>query len=335
MTFGKDGYYTLRGILGYNCKYNIVLSERGIGKSYGTKLFLMNQEGTFMCLYRQSSDMAYAMESWVDPLLEQGYHAEQFEWEGNDKEGWQLVYNGSVKGYFRYLTAVNHIKQEKFPDDLNWIWFDEFIPLVYKKLPGVVSEGDAIRAIVKTVEHDTIHTREEKGLKPVRVIMFANPFTWDNPILGYFKVRPRYGIHKVGPGVVVELIEPKVECKKGKMTVDQFLGDEVNKNQAWKDQQAFVLESWPKDCIPYMSMRLGTMYFAVYRKGNKAYIKQTDRHIWKPEHVMVLGTLDGLKEYEECIEYWKSLNVFKGMCYKGKVWFDSLNTKFNFLNAIS
>ena len=45
MGVDKDGYYTLRDILGYNCKVNIVLSDRGRGKSYGTKLFLMRQEG--------------------------------------------------------------------------------------------------------------------------------------------------------------------------------------------------------------------------------------------------------------------------------------------------
>ena len=33
MGVDKEGYYTLRDILGYNCKVNIVLSDRGRGKS--------------------------------------------------------------------------------------------------------------------------------------------------------------------------------------------------------------------------------------------------------------------------------------------------------------
>ena len=334
MTFGQDGYYSLREILGYNCKYNIVLSERGIGKSYGTKLFLMKQEGTFMCLFRQEPDMRLAMVDWVEPLIEQGYDPDSFAWEGSNREGWVLKVGGIPKGWFRYLTQVNHIKQEKFPDDMNWIWFDEFIPLVYKKLPGVSSEGDALRTIVKTVEHDTIRSREEKGLKPLRVLMFANPFTWNNPLLGYFKVKPQYGIHRVGPDIVCELVEPLERKKGGKMTVDDFLGNEVNKNQAWKDQMAFVLDSWPKGCEPYISMRLGTMYFAVYRKDNKAYVKQVSGHKWSEKHVRVMGTLDGLRENEECIEYWKSLDVFRSMCYRGKVWFEDMNCKFNFMNNI-
>lgn len=337
MGFDKAGYYSLREILGYNCKYNLVLSERGIGKSYGTKLFLMQQEGRFMCLYRQQPDMRSAMGTWLDTLYENGYDAEEFEWEGNDKEGYVLKYHGAVKGYFRYMTAVNHIKQEKFPDDLNWVWLDEFIPLVYKKLPGVTSEGDAIRAIVKTIEHDSRHSREEKGLKPLRVLMFANPFTWDNPILRYFKVTPMYGIHRVGPDIVCEHVEPSesADTHGRKATVDDFLGDEVNKNRGWMDQISFIAEKWPKGMKPWMSMRFENDYFMLYRlEGTrKVFVEQTTKHDDRGG-VLRMGTLDGIKEDEEVYEYWKYKDVFMGMTYKGQVWYKDINTKFAFVNHL-
>lgn len=337
MTFDKDGYYTLRGILGYNCKYNFVLSERGIGKSYGTKLFLMRQDGKFMCLYRTQPDMGAAMGTWLDTLFENGYSSEDFEWDGSDKSGWQLKYQGEVKGYFRYLTAVNHIKQEKFPDDLNWIWFDEFIPLVYKKLSGVSSEGDAIRAVVKTVEHDTRHSRESKGLKPLRVLMFANPFTWDNPILGYFRIRPQYGIHRVGPDIVCEHVIPgDSEPKYGrKQTMDDYLGDEVNKNRGWMDEVSFIAELWPKSLRPYMSMRFENDYFMLYRRDgtNKVYVERAWRHDTRGG-VTIMGTLAGLKEEEDVYEYWKYKDVFMGMTYKGQIWYRDINTKFSFLGHL-
>ena len=130
MGVGNDGYYSLREILGYNCKYNIVLSDRGRGKSYGTKRFLMEQEGTSMCLYRSVPDMASAIKDWLDPLEEMGYNLDAFQWDGSDKEGWELYHNGVCKIWFRAITMVNHIKQEKFPNDMNWVWLDEFIPLV-------------------------------------------------------------------------------------------------------------------------------------------------------------------------------------------------------------
>lgn len=346
MGLDKNGYYSLREILGYNCKYNLVLSDRGRGKSWGTKWFLMNQEGRFMCLYRQSSDMQFAMKDWLEPIIKgdsehKPISKERFKWEGNDKEGWSLLFDGEPKGYFRYLTAVNHIKQEVFPDDLNWVWWDEFIPLAYKKLPGVASEGDALRAIVKTIEHDTVHTREEKGLKPVRVLMFANPFTWNNPVLSYFKVRPQYGVHKIGPGIVCELLEPyQVPKTSRKMTTDEFLGDEVNRNQGWQDEMAFIAKV-PKGAVPYWSVRLTDKFFTIYRGSNgMMYVKKATEHrdIQSSVYSMYMtpkyGTLDGLQEDEMNIAGSAVGKHLQTMAYKGNLRYDDINTKFDFLTRI-
>lgn len=343
MGIGPDGYYSLREILGYNAQYNIVLSDRGRGKTYGTKKFLMEQDGQFMCLYRTEPDMYAALGSWLDTLYEIGYSPEEFEWEKGKKGVMNLLYHGMIKGYFRCLTHVNHIKQEKFPDTLNWIWLDEFIPLVYKKLGGVESEGDAIRAIVKTVDHDTTHTRESKGLKPVRVLMYANPFTWNNPILSYFKVRPRVGIYRVGPGIVCEYLEPYEKPKGGKQTIDDFLGDEVNKNQGWMDETAFVLDSWPKGVVPKLSIRLNDMYFGMYaREGsNRWYCKRLDGHIkgltvesMGSTRYRVYGTMNGLREDEICLEGTTLGQSLLSMAYKGTIWYKDMNTKFDFLNNL-
>lgn len=342
MGLDEMGYFSLREILGYNCKYNLVLSDRGRGKSYGTKLFLMEQPGTSMCLYRTGPDMSSAMKDWVEPLVEQGYDPEEFSWDGNEREGFVLMFNGVRKIWFRCITMVNHIKQEKFPDDMNWVWLDEFIPLVYKKLPGVVSEGDAIRTIVKTIEHDSVRSREEKGLKPLRVLMYGNPFTWNNPLLSYFKIDPRkgYGVHRAGPGVAYEILEPVEVKRKGKMTVDEFLGDEVNRNQGWMDEDAFVSEV-PKGAVPEMSVRIGGKYYAMYRKGRVVWIVEKRGHIdvrvnvGKRSVMYWFGTLRGLQEDEVCLERIAMGKRLKEETYKGVYRFESLNTKFDWLNSLN
>ena len=295
-TMGVDdtGYYSLREILGYNCKVNIVLSDRGRGK----------QEGEFMCLYRNVSDVDSAVGTWLDTLYENGYHPEQFEW-NRGKGSYELLYNGAVKGYFRALSQVNHIKQEKFPDTLNWIWMDEFIPLVYKKLAGVDSEGDAIRAIMKTVEHDTAHSRESKGLKPLRVLMYANPFTWNNPILSYFRVRPfGYGIRRIGPDIVCEMLAP------------------------------YEAENKWKDMIPEGSIRIKTGYYGIYHKesNRRLYVKEMDGHL---DVGYRYGSLDGLQEQELCLDKLPFLKRLQQMSYSGNVWYYDINTKFDWLRDIT
>ena len=345
----RSGYYSLRAILGYGCKYNIILSDRGRGKSFDAKHFLMRQPGTAMCLYRQSTDMHMAMMSWIDPLINKDkdlekyelYDPESFEWIGSDKEGYVLKFNGQPKIWFRYLTQVNHIKQEVFPDDMNWVWLDEFIPLQYKKLPGVDSEGDAIRAIVKTIEHDTQKTRKDKGLKEVRVILFANPFTWNNPILSYFKLRPIEGggIKKIGPGVVLEMLPPVEKKKKGKMTADDFLGNEVNVNQGWKDEMAYIEVNWTTDMIPAMSLRLGSKYFMLWQKQGHytLYCSSIDKH----RNTAGLctydrwGTQDGLMEDETCINNTSFLKNLKERVRRGQIYYKDMNCKFDFQNELT
>lgn len=328
-------HYSLRGILGYNCKYTLVLSDRGRGKSFDAKHFLMRQPGTFMCLYRNSSDMQMAMKSWIDPLVSRSkdlekyevYEAEAFGWKGNDKEGYVLSYGGEPKGWFRFLTQVNHIKQEVFPDDMDWVWLDEFIPMAYKKLPGIDSEGDAIRTIIKTIEHDSLSTREERGLKRVRMIMFANPFTWNNPILSYFRVQPKYGRYRAGPDIAIEMLEP-LPAEKGKMDVDTFLGDEVNTNQGWMQQMSYVKEDWPV-VNPRWSIRFGSTYFTVYcDEVVNMYVRKMKGHTNCARYA------DGICEEGECVMTTKLRKYLKTLVVGGGFMYPDLNTKFDFQNAV-
>ena len=346
MGVDEDGYYSLRDILGYGAKYNIVLSDRGRGKSWAAKWFLMNQEGTFMCVYRTGGDMASAVNRWLDPITKgdkknKKISADAFSWTGDGVTGRELVYNGEVKGFFRCLTQVNKVKQEVFPDDLNWIWWDEFIPLVYKKLPGVTSEGDALRAIVKTIEHDTVNSRESKGLKPLRVLMFGNPFTWDNPVLSYFRVLPKYGIYRAGPGIVCEQLSPFVPVKNDtKMTVDEFLGNEINTNQGWADQTSFVGRP-PKGATPVRSLRFENKFFVMYA-GEKAppyFILGRGSHMCiEPSGEGRMfgtrwGTIGGLREDEYCMEE-RQVESLRRLARDGDLRYADMNVKFDFLNAI-
>jgi hypothetical protein len=329
-------YYKLRPILGMNCKYNVVLSDRGRGKSFEAKHFLMRQSGTSMCLYRNSSDMHMAMLSWIEPLVSklkdlteyEVYDADAFEWRGNDKEGFTLYYYGSPKVWFRYLTQVNHIKQEVFPDDMNWVWLDEFIPLAYKKLPGIDSEGDAIRAIVKTIEHDSLASRTDRGLKPVRVILFANPFTWNNPILSYFHVLPKYGRYRAGPEIAVEMLEPVPEERKGKMTADDFLGNEVNRNQGWARQLSYVEEEWPV-VNPRMSLRFDNDYFGIYVNARGDwYCKRNKEHLNCERFSATTCDPGELSLHRMLLQY------ISRLCVSGKITYKSINDKFDFQNDV-
>lgn len=340
MGLNKDGYYTLRDILGYNAKYNIILSDRGRGKSWSIKWHLLDSPGQFMAIGRQKPDMRMQMQDFLEPFIQgDSDHAaidpERFEWQGSDETGFQLCFDGEVKGFFRYLTQVNHIKQEVFPDTLNWVWWDEFIPLAYKKLPGIPSEGDALRTIVKTIEHDTVRSRRDRGLKEVRVIMVANPFTWNNPNLSYFHINGLLGvgIHKAGPGVVWELLPPAERNEDRKLSVDDFLGDEVLKTMGFLDQAAFVKEV-PKGAVPQFQLRFEQHKYVLYAAGSdpRLYVAKTQK-----EHPQLVryGVLEGRQSYERHFDPKERLGkILREKCHHGYVFFKDINTKFDFLNDL-
>lgn len=338
----ETGYYSLREILGYNAKWNIVLSDRGRGKSYGTKLFLMAQEGRFMALYRQQPDLEHALEDWLDPLVENGWSFDDFAWDGDVKGGYMnLLYRGEIKGYFRILTKVNAIKQEKFPDDLDWMWLDEFIPMAYKKLPGISSEGDAIRTIYKTIDHDSAHPKETRGFKPLRVLLFANPFTWDNPILSYFHVDGLLGpgIHRAGPGIVWEMLPPHEERNEARRREEEHLGSEVNRTMGFMQQAAFV-GPIPKGSVPVVSLRIRASFYLLYQSpdGLKLHVRRTKEHrnavsYYSGRKVRV-GTLEGLQEDEICLEDSRYLELWRRMIYRGMIGFEDINVKFDFIRDL-
>ncbi len=354
MGLTNDGYWSPREILGYKDNrqdYNffMILSDRGRGKSFGLKMWLLNRweehQESWMCLFRTGVDMAQAVGSWIDPYIEhKGMAPDRFEWEGDVKGGIvQLKLDGEIVGYFRTIAGVNAIKHEYFPDRLTNFWWDEFIPLNKRKLGGVDSEGDALRTILKTVNHDSVIPRKDRGLKPLVCFLVANPFTWDNEVLAYFHVDPRvgYGVHRIGPGVVCERLEPVEERKEGFQTVDDFLGTGIHRAEGWQDQMGFVREI-PKGVKPWMSLRFGREFFGLWTdNAGTIYVEQRKKHLDVFSYGLDgnlyrirFGTHDGLQEDESCLEDGRWGKRLKGWMYGGMMFYESPNTKFNIINCI-
>lgn len=340
MGIAKNGYYTLRDILGYNCKVNVVLSDRGRGKTYDAKHLMMNTTGRNMCLYLDSEDMEKAIETWTDTLTESGeYKPEQFTWEGTQRTP-VLCVDGSPKVYFRYITAVKHIKHEHFnqtePDKIvEWIWIDEFITPTTMKMRGVKVPGDAIRMIMKTCDHDTSHPRETRGLKPLRLLMIGNPFTWNdaNGLLAYFHIVPKkFGIQRIDTDIVLELLEPD-ETKSKKRTLDDVLGDEVNKNMSFLKEMTLVAPV-PKRSVPDISIRMGNQFYGVYKAPNREmWVKGVSKHI-NVKETRIFGSMEGLMDNEVCLEGTDLIKHLWNATYNSDVHFDTINTKFSWLRDI-
>ena len=326
----ETGYYTHRDILSYNCKYNIVLSGRGPGKTWDGAWMALNVKGPVMILTRTQPDMMYQINSYFDPYYKgdakhEKIAAERFTQWGSEKSGINVDFDGVTKFYFRTLSAVNAIKQESFPENMEWIIFEEFVPMAWKKIGGVVDEGEALETIVKTVEHDTPANRAKKGLRPVRVIMHGNPGRWDNPLLSYFGCMPfGEGIRRMSDKVVVEILAERD-------TGDQYVNAGIATSRAWEDQLHFI-ERPPKGAEPMASIRFNTSYYLIYRHQCVSYVVSRSSHSLDSKHRW--GTLEGLREDERCIDDTRMCEMIFRDAYKGRTRYADINTKFNFLRDL-
>ncbi len=340
MGFGPDGYYTFRDMLGYGAKWNILLSpQRGIGKTYGYKRKIMAAEGEqAMVVYRQKPDMEHARSHWLDDLTLKGpkekrYAADRFSWQGTSEGGYELLMDDEVKVYFRTMTSVNAIKNETFPETLSWMYVDEFIPLAWKKLPGIQSEGETIETIADTIDHDTVHPRTERGFKPLRVILIANPFTFDNPILSYFGVN---GL--LGPGIWKSTKHRSVVWEylpegKGK---ENAISNVANRSAAKMAGTAAFVEPAPKGSVPVFSVRIVDKYFLFREYGYTGlhYVSETDGHQVPAGRRKRYGTLEGLQEEETAVEVVQMLDRILNEASRGLLRYADVNCKFDLLTRL-
>ena len=326
----RTGYYSHREILGYGCKYNIVLSGRGPGKTWDAAWFFLNVKGPVMVLTRIKPDMMHLLDSFLDPYLEgdedhDAIDGERFKLKGSAEDGYVMYFDENPKFYFRTISQVNAIKQEHFPKDMAWVWIEEFVPIAWKKIGGVVDEGEAIETIVKTIEHDTPENRRKKGLPEVRVIMHANPARWDNPILAYFGCVPfGYGIRRMSDKVVVEILEDRD-------TGENYVNKGIATNAQWKDMLHFIAPV-AKTAVPWISVRVVEHYYLVYRRIDISYVKIIKGHTI--DEAQRWGTLDGLREDERCINGTRVYDLLMRDAYKGRMRFVDINTKFQFLQDL-
>lgn len=244
--------------------------------------------------------MNSAVYSWLEPLIHPApldnhkpFDISQFKFVGNVvAKNLYFEDDPDPIAYFRTVENVNKIKQEVFNFKTSWVWFDEYLPMAWTKLRGVPNEGDAIRTIVDTIDHDTAHPKEKLGYPPLRTIMYGNFNSISSPLLKYFGVKPfQYGIYRVNRDVVVETVMPDMD----KLNDLGGLSADVRQCYLATDENSYV-RNIPKNSTPSMSIRIEKHFYVFYWSDvtRHTYIQSSKKHVGAHRY----GTLEGLQENE-------------------------------------
>ena len=258
-------YWNINELLSYNALLNFVIGERGVGKSYGAKLYVANRfikKGEqFVYIRRYKTELKTAMMKNSTPVF--------FEQIANDPkmEGHKFTntkdtmsIDGKLCGYAIPLSVANILKSSTY-DKVTTIIFDEFIldKGTYHYLQ------DEVTAFLETFE--TI-----SRLREVKVLFLGNAISITNPYFTYFDLSLPYNSEfktfKDGLIVVnyiknIKYREVKKSTKFGRLIEDTEYGKYAIDNEFLRDSKYFIKKK-NKNAKFFFIMKLGGKDYGVW-----------------------------------------------------------------------
>lgn len=292
----------------------------------------MKQEGQFLFLGRTQVDCGSAVRGFLGTLEKSNFDTSRVTFEKVKIEGdfgafryVQMNLDGVMKGLFMALANINAIKQLEFPDTLDWVWMDEFIPVKYTKLPGINNEAEALQDVMITIDHDAYHSREERGLRKLRFIGTFNPKTWDNPIIQGFRLLPKgYGFTRIHRDIILEMVKIPEGVLREESAEEWLNNGSARKCEDWLDQNALV-EPLPKGAKPMCTLRMKDT-FTLYVNAGKLYWLKTSKNL------ETKWTLNDFPKEGEAYLPEGTKKMFRRYIQRGLVRFPDMNVKFEFIN---
>lgn len=239
-------YWDITKTLSHQCLFNMILGNRGGGKTYGFKEWairdFMKTGGQFVYLRRYTTELRDISRFWDDIRNDEGLLKKWPDLELTVK-GSQLLINGKLAGFAMPLSTAKVRKSTSFAG-VNKIGFDEFIieKGVYHYLPD---EAKAFMELYLTISR----------YRPVIVMFLANAITMTNPYFLHYDVQLPFGSKFWKKGeVLFQLVQDEDFIKKvsksrvGKMMLesDAAYAKYAINNEFMLDTRNFIAKKTPR-----------------------------------------------------------------------------------------
>lgn len=241
-------YYNFDKLFSYNFLLAFVITERGLGKTFGAKVavlkkFLKTGE-QFIYIRRYKTELDSALMTFWSDLQSNGYF-EDYDLEvKKSKMLTEFKCNDKVCGYAVPLSTSNILKSTAFPE-VKTIIFDEFLiddTGLYKYLKN---EVNLILDLIETVGR----------LRDIQVIFLGNALSITNPYFAYWNLDLPYNseFRTFKDGLIVvnyarneEYRKVKKASRFGGLIEDTSYGRYAIDNEMLKDNKHFI-EKRPSD----------------------------------------------------------------------------------------
>lgn len=269
-------YFTLQKILSYNALINIILGERGVGKSYDAKKFVakrfINKGEQFVYLRRYKTELQKAMKNnkfWEQILNNKDNEMIELMKKhkfSNEKE--TMYIDDKLCGYAIPLSVANILKSSTY-DKVTTIIFDEFI----------IDKGNYHYLQNEVIQFlDVIETVAR--LRNIRVIMLGNAISITNPYFTFFNLSLPYNsdIKTFKDGLIavqyvknLKYREVKKSTRFGKLIEDTEYGKYAIDNEFLRDSKAFIKKK-SKGSKFYFILVINNKYYGVWLNYNEGFI---------------------------------------------------------------
>lgn len=235
-------FYDFGKLVSYNALLNFVIGERGVGKSFGAKKFVVNDflknENEFVYLRRYKTELDMSLNGFFNQLQDNGVFEDyEFKVKGSKNKITTFTCNGANIGYAFPLSTANILKSASFTKVKNII-FDEFIidKGTYHYLQNEVTQ---FLDVIETVAR----------LRDVRAFLLGNAISTTNPYWDYFDIHLPYnsefatfkdGLIAVNYVKNEEYRKAKRESKFGKLTAGSDYGRFAIENEFLRDDKSFI-----------------------------------------------------------------------------------------------
>ena len=235
-------YYDFGKLVSYNALLNFVIGERGVGKTFGAKKFVVNDflknENEFVYLRRYKTELDMSLNGFFNQLQDNGVFEDyEFKVKGSKNKITTFTCNGANIGYAFPLSTANILKSASFTKVKNII-FDEFIidKGTYHYLQNEVTQ---FLDVVETVAR----------LRDIRAFLLGNAISTTNPYWDYFDIHLPYnsefatfkdGLIAVNYVKNEEYRKAKRESRFGKLIAGSDYGRFAIENEFLRDDKSFI-----------------------------------------------------------------------------------------------
>jgi len=239
-------WYDKGQLLSYNAFFNMLIGNRGGGKTYGFKTWAIDdylKSGKqFVWLRRFGTEIEEMRKTFFDDIA-QKYPAYKFEIKGSKKSG-KILIDNKVAGFYFALTTSSIAKSSSYPK-VDKIIFDEFL-IIGNTYRYLNDEVVLLLELIETIFRD--RENDPEAIKPRGIYLLGNNVTLANPYFLYFNIKPynkRFYIDKTR-GLVVEQYcnEVFVNIKKasaiGKLTAGTTYAEYSIENKSYLDNDKFI-----------------------------------------------------------------------------------------------